>query len=97
MLILRTVRWGPPHGYGIGQTLRAQSDKLLKTTGSLYPALQWLEKQGWVTSEWKQTERNQRTKDDRLTVAGTKGLLQEESKWKKMARAVAQIMWPEEA
>jgi len=55
MLILQTLQWGPQHGYAIGQTIRAQSAESLKIeTGSLYPALHRLEKQGWVKADWKQ-------------------------------------------
>jgi hypothetical protein len=57
MLILRTLQWGPQHGYGIGQTIRAQSSDVLQVeAGSLYPALQRLAKKGWVTAKWGQTE-----------------------------------------
>src|SRR5438105_12377816 len=53
MLILRTLQWGPQHGHGIGQAIRAQSDELLKVeTGSLYPALHRLVKRGWLKPEW---------------------------------------------
>ena len=61
MLILRTLQWGPQHGHGIGQAIRAQSDDLLKIeTGSLYPAMHRLEKRGWLKSEWGVSEANQR-------------------------------------
>jgi PadR family transcriptional regulator PadR len=71
MLILQTLQWGPQHGYGIGNAIRANSGELLKVeTGSLYPALHRLEKQGWVKSEWKLRETSQRAKYYRLTPAG---------------------------
>src|SRR5436190_3517619 len=61
MLILRTLRWGPQHGYAIGQTIRAQSSDVLQVeAGSLYPAMQRLAKKGWVTSKWGLTSANQR-------------------------------------
>ena len=61
MLILRTLQWGPHHGYAIGQTIRAQSSDVLQVeAGSLYPALQRLAKKGWVTAKWGQTDANQR-------------------------------------
>ncbi|MGE5277924.1 MAG: helix-turn-helix transcriptional regulator, partial [Acidobacteriota bacterium] len=61
MLILRTLRWGPQHGHGIGQAIRRQSDELLRVeTGSLYPALHRLVKRGWLKSEWGVSEANQR-------------------------------------
>ena len=93
MLILRTLRWGPQHGYGIGQNIRAQSDEVLQVeTGSLYPALHRLEKQGWVTSEWKQTESNQRAKYYRLTAAGRKQLAAERARWEQLVAAIASVM-----
>ena len=79
MLILRTLQWGPQHGHGIGQAIRAQSDDLLKVeTGSLYPALHRLEKRGWLKSEWGISEANQRAKYYRLTAAGKAQLSREQ-------------------
>jgi transcriptional regulator len=67
MLVLQTLQWGPQHGYGISQALRIKSGEVLQVeTGSLYPALHRLERQGWVRSEWKQTESNQRAKYYRI-------------------------------
>jgi len=63
-------------------------------TGSLYPALHRLEKQGWVTSQWKQTESNQRAKFYRLTPAGKKQLLSEQVRWSQIVSAIAGIMKP---
>lgn len=99
MLILRTLRFGPAHGHHIGKHIQQTTDNILQVQhGSLYPALHRLEEKGWVTSKWEMApDRNREFKYYRLTAAGRKQLLQEESKWKKMARAVAQIMWPEEA
>ena len=71
MLILQTLQWGPQHGYGISQSIQGRSREILQVeTGSLYPALHRLEKQGWVTSQWKQTASHQRAKFYRLTPAG---------------------------
>ncbi len=71
LLILQTLQWGPQHGYGISQTIRGRSGEVLQVeTGSLYPALHRLEKQGWVSSVWKQTESHQRAKYYRLTASG---------------------------
>ena len=95
MLILRTLQWGAQHGYGISQTIRAQSSEVLQVeTGSLYPALQRLERQKWVTSEWKQTESNQRAKYYRLTPAGRKQLASEHVRWQQLVEAIARIMDP---
>jgi len=75
MLILRTLQWGPSHGYGIVQALRTQSGEILQLeTGSLYPALHRLERRGWVTSDWKRTESNQCARCYSLTVARRKEL-----------------------
>jgi len=95
MLILRTLQWGAQHGYGIGQAIRAQSAEVLQVeTGSLYPALQRLEKHGWVTAEWKQTESNQRAKYYRLTPTGRKQLASEEARWEQLVQAIASVMRP---
>src|SRR5713226_290365 len=73
MLVLRTLQWGPQHGHGIGQAIRAVSGELLQVeTGSLYPALHRLERQGWLASEWGLSENRQRAKYYRLTAAGKK-------------------------
>ena len=98
MLILRTLQWGPQHGYAIGQTIRAQSSDVLRVeTGSLYPALQRLQKRGWVTSGWDQTEANQRAKYYRLTPEGKKQLSREQARWAELVAAIGRIMNPEMA
>jgi transcriptional regulator len=95
MLILRTLQWGPQHGYAIGQTIRAQSSDVLQVeAGSLYPALQRLAKRGWVAAKWGQTDANQRAKFYRLTPEGKKQLLREESRWTELVNAIARIMKP---
>ena len=95
MLILRTLQWGPQHGYAIAQTIRAQSSAVLQVeAGSLYPALQRLAKQGWVTAKWSQTEANQRAKFYRLTPDGKKQLLREESRWTELVNAIGRVMRP---
>ena len=98
MLILRTLLWGPQHGYAIGQTIRAQSSDVLQVeAGSLYPALQRLAKKGWVTAKWGQTEANQRAKFYRITPDGKKQLLREESRWTELVTAIGRIMKPQAA
>src|SRR6266404_7880291 len=95
MLILQTLQWGPQHGYGISQAIRASSGDVLRVeTGSLYPALHRLERQGWLKSEWKQTESNQRAKYYRLTAAGKKQLASEHSRWTDLVKAIAGVMNP---
>ena len=95
MLILRTLLFGPQHGYAIGQAIRAQSSDVLQVeAGSLYPALQRLAKRGWVTAKWAQTEANQRAKFYRLTPEGKKQLLREESRWTELVNAISRVMTP---
>jgi PadR family transcriptional regulator PadR len=98
MLILRTLQWGPQHGYAISGTIRAQSSDVLRVeTGSLYPALQRLSKRGWVTSEWRQTEANQRAKYYRLTPDGKRQLSREQARWGELVTAIGRIMSPDPA
>jgi transcriptional regulator len=93
MLILQTLRWGAQHGYGIGQSIRSGSDDVLQVeTGSMYPALHRLERQGWVKSEWKQSENKQRAKYYSLTASGKKHLAAEQSRWKQVSAAIATLM-----
>ncbi len=95
MLILQTLQWGPQHGYAIGQTIRTESAESLHIeTGSLYPALHRLEKQGWVKSDWRTTEANQRAKFYRLTPKGRKQLLQERDRWSQLVAAIGTILNP---
>jgi PadR family transcriptional regulator, regulatory protein PadR len=95
LLILQTLQWGPRHGYGISQAIRANSGEILQVdTGSLYPALHRLERQKWVTADWKQSENNQRVKLYRLTAAGKKQLLSERSRWQQVQDAIAGILNP---
>ena len=95
MLILQTLQWGPQHGYGISQSIRGRSGEVLQVdTGSLYPALHRLARQGWVASQWKQSESNQRARYYRLTPAGKKQLLSEQARWAQVVSAIAGVMNP---
>ena len=95
MLILRTLQWGPQHGHGIGQAIRAQSEDVLKVeTGSLYPALHRLEDRGWIVSFWGTSENNRRARYYRLTPAGRKQLAQQTTRWAQLVRAVNRIVQP---
>jgi transcriptional regulator len=95
LLILQTLQWGPQHGYGISQALRLGSGEVLQVeTGSLYPALHRLEREGWIRSEWKVSDNNQRVKEYRLTAAGKKQLLDERTRWQQLSAAIAGILAP---
>jgi len=98
MLVMQSLQWGPQHGYAIGNAIRANSRELLQVeTGSLYPALHRMEKQGWIKSEWKLTAANQRAKFYSLTPAGKKQLLSERDNWSRMVDAIAGVLNPAEA
>ena len=93
MIVLQTLRWGPRHGYGIAQMIRAGSNNALQVdTGSLYPALHRLEREGAVASEWKISENKQRVKIYRLTVAGRRKLAEEKTRWERTLEAMAGIL-----
>jgi PadR family transcriptional regulator PadR len=93
MLILKTLRRAPLHGYGIAQSIKRVSDDVLTVEeGSLYPALQRLLLQGWVKAEWKKTETNRRARYYTLTAAGRKQLDSEVSKYQKMIAAIGRVL-----
>jgi|SRR5947209_19717523 len=95
MLILRILQQGPQHGHGIGQALRSRSDDALQIEhGSIYPALHRLERQGWLSSEWKASEANRRAKYYRLTPSGKRQLATEQSRWDQVVRTIARVMSP---
>jgi transcriptional regulator len=93
MLILRTLVFGPRHGHGIAVTIqRTSEDDLLIDHGSLYPALQRLERQGLLRSKWATSELKRRARFYELTSAGRRKLQAETSKWDRMVRAIARVM-----
>ena len=95
MLILRTLQWGSQHGYGITQALKLQSGEVLQVeTGSLYPALHRMERQGWLSSEWKLSEANQRAKYYQITAAGKAQLASDHERWQRLVDAISAVMEP---
>jgi PadR family transcriptional regulator PadR len=95
MIVLQTLAWGPRHGYGISQMIRANTHNVLQVeTGSLYPALHRLEKKGWIASEWGVSDQNQRVKEYRLTAKGRNQLAEERSRWAQLTEAMGQLMVP---
>jgi transcriptional regulator len=95
MLILQTLVWGPRHGHGIAKSIEQTSGDAFRVEhGSLYPALQRLMQEGWITAEWGVSENNQRAKYYTLTRAGKKKLTAEASRWERFARAIAGVMRP---
>jgi len=94
-IILQTLRWGPQHGFGIGQQIRANSDDALQVdTGSLYPALHRLERAKLVEGSWDRSDKGQHVRVYRLTTAGRKRLAADRSKWERMTHAIAGILNP---
>jgi len=95
LIVLQTLRWGPRHGYGIAQMIRSGSRDVLQVdTGSLYPALHRLERQGAIAADWEVSGNNQRVRVYRLTAGGRRQLAAEKSKWAQLAQAIAGIMTP---
>ena len=93
MLILKAVSLGPLHGYGI--LLRIQQiskDRLEIQQGSLYPALYRLEHQGWIASEWGESENKRKAKYYRLTTTGKRQLQTETQNWNRMADVIGGIL-----
>ena len=93
MLILRTLKRSPQHGYGIALSIKHRSDDVLTVEeGSLYPALQRLLLRGWVKAEWKKTETNRRARFYTLTPAGRKQLGAELSQFEQMIAAIGRVL-----
>ncbi len=93
MLILKAVSLGPLHGYGILLRIEQISkDRLAIQQGSLYPALYRLERQGWIASEWGESENNRRAKYYRLTAAGRKQLRVETENWQRMSDVIGEML-----
>ena len=96
MLILRTLSLRDLHGYGIVQFIQQSSDKeLLVEEGSLYPALQRLELNGWIDGVWGVTSNNRRARIYKITAAGRKQLAAETRKYAKLTLAIARVMGAE--
>jgi transcriptional regulator len=95
MLILRTLAFGPVHGRAIATHIQQTTRDVLQVEhGSLYPALHRLERKGWLSARWEMRDRNRELKYYRLTAAGRKQLVREESKWKRLVDAIACVMVP---
>jgi PadR family transcriptional regulator, regulatory protein PadR len=96
LLILRTLIFGPQHGQGIARAIQQESeDVLLVDHGTLYPALQRLEDQGWIEAEWGTSSNNRKARFYKLTKAGRKQLAQETSQWRKLVAAIGRVLGPE--
>jgi transcriptional regulator len=95
MMILRTLLFGPTNGYQVAKVIEKMSDEVLQVDhSSLYPALHRLEKKGWLSAKWKNSDTNRRAKFYQLTVLGRKQLASEQSKWDRLVRAIGRVMRP---
>jgi len=93
LLVLKTLQYGPMHGWGITLHIQQVSDEVLRVEeGSLYPALHRMEQDGWISAEWGVSENNRRARYYRLTSAGRKQLAKEEQSWRELTGAVALVL-----
>lgn len=98
LLILRTLVFGPLHGHGIVKHIKSVTDEVLTVEhGSLYPALQRLEKVGCITSGWETAESGREMKLYRITTKGRAQLRAEESKWAQLTEAMTRLLRPGQA
>lgn len=93
LLILKTLDLAPLHGYGIGQRIEQVSGGVFRVTlGSLYPALQRLERAGFIEAEWRTSDNNRRARYYQITRAGRRRRAVEEKDWERVSSAVARVL-----
>ena len=93
MLVLKALQLAPMHGWGITERIEQWSRQVLQVNqGSLYPALQRLERQGFITAEWRTTENNRRARYYALTAAGRRELAAERAHWERLSSAVDLVL-----
>jgi PadR family transcriptional regulator, regulatory protein PadR len=98
MMVLRTLRRQPLHGYALTQEIKRASNELLRIEeGSLYPALQRMLKEGWVKAEWGISSTNRRVRIYELTAAGAKHLEREVSSFERMLEGIRRVLSPAES
>jgi transcriptional regulator len=94
-LVLKTLSWGPRHGYAIARWIEEVTDDALRIEeGSLYPALYRIERRGWIEAEWGLSENNRKVKFYRLTAAGRERLKVEMAQWSRFTTAVSKVLLP---
>jgi PadR family transcriptional regulator PadR len=93
LLVLKTLSLAPMHGWGISQRVQQLSDGVLEVNqGSLYPALQRLEKAGLITSDWDTTDNNRRARYYRITASGRRALGRELENWRRFAAGLEAVL-----
>lgn len=93
LLVLKTLSWGPRHGYAVARWIQETTrDALRVEEGALYPALHRLERRGWIASEWGLSENNRRAKYYQLTDAGRRQLRAQHAAWTRYTAAVGRVL-----
>ena len=93
LLVLKTLSWGPAHGYSVARWIQQLTDDVLTVgEGSLYPALHRVEERGWVESEWRRSENNRKAKFYKLTPQGRAQLRTESAIWDRFALAISKVL-----
>ena len=93
LLVLKTLSWGPMHGYGIASWIESATDDVLRVEeGSLYPALYRMTRKKWIKAQWGVTENNRRAKYYHLTAEGRRQFREQTSGWRRFADAVDQAI-----
>ncbi len=96
LLILRALGFGPQHGQGIARAIQQSSEDVLQLEhGALYPALQRLEAQKWISARWGTSANNRKARSYMLTQAGRKQLVKESTRWNRLATAIGRILGSE--
>ena len=95
LLVLKTLTWGPRHGYAIARWLEDTTENTIQVEeGSLYPALYRMERKGWIEAEWGMSELGRQAKFYKITAFGRRHLKNETAEWSKLARAIALVLTP---
>ena len=93
LLVLKTLSWGPMHGYGIASWIETITEDVLQVEeGSLYPALYRMAKKGWIVGEWGVSENNRRAKYYQLTGEGRRQLAEQSTGWQRLSSAVTRAV-----
>jgi transcriptional regulator len=93
LLVLKTLSWGPMHGYGIAAWIENVTDDVLRVEeGSLYPALYRMTRKGWIRGSWGVSENNRRAKYYSLTPAGRRQMKEQAAGWERLSGAVSQAV-----
>ncbi len=95
VLVLKTLTWGPNHGYGVARWIRETTDDALAIEdGALYTSLHRMERRGWIESDWGVTDGGRRVKQYAITTAGKRALSTQATQWQRYVVAVAKVLQP---